>query len=186
MTTCAVVTLEEYVLGCHNLGFVEMCRQYWHFTDEELHKEYLGWKDYIRTHIPDPYCGICNVIRRQKEEGGLVCVVSHSSTENITRDYQTHFGILPDDIYDCDLPEDKRKPSVYPLKDLMEKHQLSPKDLLVIDDMKPAWEMASKAGVQIGFAAWGKVGFPTITKEMQALCDYSFQSPKELEKFLFG
>ena len=35
------ITLEEYVLGCHNLGFVEMCRQYWQFTDEELQKEYL-------------------------------------------------------------------------------------------------------------------------------------------------
>ena len=181
----ATITLDEYVGGCSTMGFVEMCRQVYHFTDEELMQEYHGWKDYIRTHIPDPYAGIGDLIRRQKEEGGLVCVVSHSSTENITRDYQTHFGILPDDIYDCDLPEDKRKPSVYPLMDIMEKYHLSPKDLLVIDDMKPAWEMASKAGVEIGFAAWGKVGFPTITKEMAQLCDYSFQSPKELSQFLF-
>ena len=67
----------------------------------------------------------------------------------------------------------------------MQAYHLSPKDLLVIDDMKPAWEMASKAGVEIGFAAWGKVGFPSITKEMESLCDYTFHSPKELEQFLF-
>ena len=49
----------------------------------------------------------------------------------------------------------------------------------------PDLQMASKAGVEIGFAAWGKEGFPTIAKEMKALCDYSFQDPKELEHFLF-
>ena len=179
------ITLDQYVEGCSTLGFVEMCRKNYQFTDEELMREYHGWKDYIRTHIPDPYLGIQTVIRRQKEEGGILCVVSHSSTENITRDYMTHFGMLPDDIFDCDLPEDQRKPSTYSLEAIMKKYQLSPKDLLVIDDMKPAWEMASKAGVEIGFAAWGKVGFPTIAKEMEFLCDYSFQSPKDLEHFLF-
>lgn len=179
------ITLDEYVEGCSTMGFVEMCRKVYRFTEEELQQEYHGWKEYIRTHIPDPYPGIEDVIRRQKAEGGLVCVVSHSSTENITRDYMTHFGMLPDDIFDCDLPEDQRKPSTYSLETIMQKYSLSPKDLLVIDDMKPAWEMASKAGVEIGFAAWGKVGFPTIAKEMESLCDFSFHSPKDLEHFLF-
>lgn len=181
----ATITLDEYVEGCSSLGFLEMCRQWYQFTDAELKEEYAGWMAYVRSHIPDPYPGIGDVIRRQKAEGGLVCVVSHSSAENITRDYQTHFGMLPDDIYGWDLPEHQRKPSVYSLEAIMEKYCLSPKELLVIDDMKPAWEMASKAGVEIGFAAWGKVGFPAITKEMETLCDYSFQSPNDLEQFLF-
>lgn len=181
----AAITLDEYVEGCSSLGFLEMCRQKYEFTDEELKEEYLGWMDYVRSHIPDPYPGIGDVIRRQKEEGGILCVVSHSSAENITRDYTTHFGMLPEDIYGWDLPEPQRKPSPYSLECIMEKYHLSPKDLLVIDDMKPAWEMASKAGVQIGFAAWGKKGFPAIAREMEALCDYTFQSPRELEKFLF-
>ena len=150
-----------------------------------LKEEYAGWIAYVRSHIPDPFPGIGDVIRRQKAEGGLVCVVSHSSAENITRDYQTHFGILPDDIYGWDLPEHQRKPNTYSLEAIMEKYGLSPNALLIIDDMKPAWEMASSAGVEIGFAAWGKVGFPTIAKEMESLCDYSFQTPKELEEFLF-
>jgi phosphoglycolate phosphatase/pyrophosphatase PpaX len=162
-----------------------MCRKWYQFTDEELKQEYEGWMDYVRSHVPDPFPGIGDVIRRQKEAGGLVCVVSHSSAENITRDYMTHFGMLPDAIYGWDLPEHQRKPHTYSLEAIMEKYGLSPRELLVIDDMKPAWEMASKAGVEIGFAAWGKEGFPTIAKEMKALCDYSFQDPKELEHFLF-
>lgn len=179
------ITLNEYVEGCSSLGFLEMCRKWYQFTDEELKQEYEGWMGYVRSHIPDPFPGIGDVIRRQKEEGGLVCVVSHSSAENITRDYQTHFGMLPDDIYGWDLPEHQRKPHTYSLEAIMEKYSLSPKELLVIDDMKPAWEMASKAGVEIGFAAWGKVGFPAIAEEMMGLCDYTFQSPKELAQFLF-
>jgi phosphoglycolate phosphatase/pyrophosphatase PpaX len=179
------ITLEEYVEGCSSLGFLQMCRQWYQFTDAELKEEYEGWMDYVRSHIPDPFPGIGDVIRRQKEEGGLVCVVSHSSAENITRDYQTHFGMLPDAIYGWDLPEHQRKPNTYSLEAIMERYHLSSKDLLVIDDMKPAWEMASKAGVEIGFAAWGKVGFPAIAEEMKRLCDYTFQSPRELAQFLF-
>lgn len=179
------ITLEEYVDGCSSLGFLQMCRQWYQFTDAELKEEYEGWMDYVRSHIPDPFPGIGDVIRRQKEEGGLVCVVSHSSAENITRDYQTHFGMLPDAIYGWDLPEHQRKPNTYSLEAIMERYHLSSKDLLVIDDMKPAWEMASKAGVEIGFAAWGKVGFPAIAEEMKRLCDYTFQSPRELAQFLF-
>lgn len=179
------ITLKEYVEGCSTLGFLEMCRKWYQFTDEELKQEYLGWMDYVRSHIPDPYPGIEALIRRQKEEGGLVCVVSHSSAENITRDYTAHFGMLPDDIYGWDLPEHQRKPSPYSLEAIMEKYQLSPQDLLVIDDMKPAWEMCAKAGVQIGFAAWSKEGFPALAKEMEGLCDFTFRSPGELEKFLF-
>ena len=179
------ITLEEYVDGCSSLGFLQMCRQWYQFTDAELKEEYEGWMDYVRSHIPDPFPDIGDVIRRQKEEGGLVCVVSHSSAENITRDYQTHFGMLPDAIYGWDLPEHQRKPNTYSLEAIMERYHLSSKDLLVIDDMKPAWEMASKAGVEIGFAAWGKVGFPVIAEEMKRLCDYTFQSPRELAQFLF-
>ena len=61
----ATISLEEYVLGCHNLGFTEMCRNKWSFTESELQEEYLGWKEYIRTHIPDPYDGIRKILHRQ-------------------------------------------------------------------------------------------------------------------------
>jgi phosphoglycolate phosphatase/pyrophosphatase PpaX len=181
----ATITLEEYTHGCYNLGFAEMCRQNYNFTEQELLDEYRGWKEYIRSHIPAPYPGIGEIIRRQKEEGGLICVVSHSSEEIILRDYNAHFGILPDEIYGWDLPEDQRKPNPYPLERIMKKYMLSPEQLLVVDDLKPAWEMASKVGVPIAFAAWGKLEFPTLAQEMRQLCQYSFDSTKELKNFLF-
>lgn len=179
------ISLTDYVLGCYDLGFVGMCRQFWQFTDEELKEEYLGWKEYVRTHIPDAYPGMKEIILRQKRDGGLVCVVSHSCEENISRDYLAHFGVLPDRIYGYDLPEHLRKPSPYPLLDLMEHYGLKPEEVLVVDDLKLGWSMAKAAGVRIGFAAWEKIQFPRIAKEMQQLCDYSFLSTKELENFLF-
>ena len=180
------ISLEEYVHGCCHLGFAEMCRQWYGFTEEELIEEYKGWQNYIKDHIPDPYPGIERIIRRQKEEGGLICVVSHSSDTNILRDYREHFGILPDAIYSWDLPEHLRKPSTYALEDIMQRYSLSPEQLLVVDDMKPAYEMASQAGVPIAFAAWGRKDYPEISEEMQRLCDFSFDSVVRLETFLFA
>lgn len=181
----ATITLEQYVEGCCHLGFSDMCRQWYHFSEQELLDEYLGWQKYIKTHTPAPFPGIENIIRRQKAEGGLICVVSHSCNDNISRDYRTHFGILPDAIYGWDYPEHQRKPNTYPLEQIMKTYNLSPSQLLVIDDMKPAWEMASRAGVPIAFAAWGRKDYPGIMEEMTRLCNYTFHSPKDLEAFLF-
>ncbi len=180
------ISLADYILGCHGLGFSQMCRSYWHFTEEELTEEYIGWASYVRTHIPDPCPGIGRVIHRQKAAGGLVCVVSHSGSENITRDYSVHFGVLPDAIYGWDYPEALRKPNPYPLEDIMRRFQLTPESLLVVDDMKLGWKMARPLGVKIGFAAWSKAEFPSLTAEMREICDYTFPTPKALEEFLFG
>ena len=181
----ATITWEEYLRGCCDLGFAEMCRQNYNFTEQELVDEYQGWKEFIRTHTPPPFPGIERIIRRQKEEGGMICVVSHSSEEIIRRDYQTHFGIQPDAIYGWDLPEHQRKPNAYPLLHIMDTYSFAPKDLIVVDDLKPAWEMASKVGVKTALAAWSKTDVPDICQELTKLYDHSFHSPKELEKFLF-
>ena len=180
------ITLEEYFHGCFHLGFAEMCRQNYNFTEQELADEYAGWKAYIRNHIPAPYPGIDRVIRRHKEAGGILCVVSHSGAETITRDYKTHFGILPDAIFGWDLPEHQRKPNPYPLEQIMKNYGFAPEELLVVDDMKPADDMCRQAGVAVGFAQWGKAESPELCRLMQQLCDYTFPSPLALENFLFG
>ena len=115
----------------------------------------------------------------------MVCVVSHSGEENIARDYQTHFGIMPDIIYGWDLPEHQRKPSPYPLLDIMERYGFQPDELLVVDDLKLAHGMSRAAGVKIGFAAWSKEDLPILAEEMRSICDYTFNTPEELYCFLF-
>jgi phosphoglycolate phosphatase/pyrophosphatase PpaX len=67
----------------------------------------------------------------------------------------------------------------------MAKYNLAPDQLLVVDDLKPAWEMCRNAGVPIAFAGWSKLEVPQITAEMTSLCNFAFSSTEELEKFLF-
>ena len=179
------VSMKEYTEGCFHLGFAEMCRKWYGFTEQELVEEYEGWRQYIRSHVPAPYPGMERVIHRQKALGGKICVVSHSCEENITRDYQAHFGVLPDVIFGWDLPEELRKPSTYPLEQIMHRFGCRPDELLVVDDMKLACEMASPVGVRVAFAAWGRRDFPEQTRQMKKICDFSFDSPEELEHFLF-
>lgn len=179
------MTLENYILECHNRGFAEMCRDCFHFTPEELKKEHEMWMDYILTHTPDPYPGIERIIHRQKEEGGMICVVSHSHKDNIERDYRTHFGILPDAIYGWELPPEQRKPEPFPLRDIMTRYGFRPDQLLVVDDMKLACQMAAPLDVKVAYAGWNGLGIPEIEKEMTSICDFSFDSVEKLYNFLF-
>lgn len=179
------LTFDEYVRGCNRLPFVDLCRECWQFTDEELQEEWTGWKEYLKTHIPAPYEGMDRIIHRQKKSGGLVCVVSLSGSESITRDYEAHFNMVPDIIYGWDLPKDQQKPNPYPLQDIMARYRLEPHEILVVDDGKMAWQMARAVGVPIAFAAWSKKDFPEIAADMRQLCDLTFEQTEDLEKFLF-
>ena len=181
----ASITLNKYINGCFDPGYIEMCRQWFGFSEEELAEEYAQWKQYIKTKIPVPYPGIERIIRRQNEEGGILCVISQSAQSNISRDYEAHFGLQPEEIYGWDLTAEHRKPSPWALEQIMEKYRLSPADIFIVDDMKPACQMARAAGVEIGFAGWGRREFPRITEEMTRLCDYAFGTIEELEQFLF-
>lgn len=180
------LSFPEYVRSCNNTIFADMCREKWQFTDQELMEEYTGWKAYSRVNIPAVCPGIGNVIRRQKELGGLICVSSLSTREIIERDFMHHFGLLPDAIYDYDLPPEQRKPASYALTDIMDKFHLLPEEMLMLDDMKLGILMAKDAGVPTAFAGWSKRDFPELVAEMQSLCDHAFDHAAELEAFLFG
>lgn len=178
-------SLEDYILECHNRGFAGLCRDCFHFTDEELKEEHKMWMDYVMTHTPDPYPGMDTVIHRQKSEGGIVCVVSHSHADNILRDYRTHFGLEPDAIYGWELPPEQRKPNPYPLLDIMQRYDLKPEEVLVVDDMKLACQMAAPLGIKVAYSGWNGLGIPEIEAEMKNLCDYSFDSIDALTEHLF-
>ena len=179
------ISLEDYIQGCFSLGFTQMCQTQFGFSAEECETEYRYWQTYIRQHMPQIYPGLDRILRRQKELGGYICVVSHSSHEIILRDYAYHFGIVPDAVYGWDLPAHQRKPSPYPLEDIMARFHLQPRQLLVVDDMTPGCDMARAAGVPIAFSAWGRKDYPEITAQMTQLCDHTFRTTDEMEKYLF-
>lgn len=179
------ISLEDYVMECYRLGFLDMCRECFGFTDQELELEHRQWMDYIMSNIPDIFPGIERIVHRQKQEGGILCVVSHSNYENIIRDYRHHFGIEPDAIYGMDRPPHQRKPNPWPLQDIIEKFGLKPEEILVVDDMKLSCLMAEPVGVEVAYAGWDDMGVPELRDEMKRICAYAFDSTEKLEKFLF-
>lgn len=175
----------EFVDWCFRYEFTDFLRIKYNFTEEELLEEYQMWQKYSKTRTPPPYEGIRELIYEQKKRGGLLCVVSLSSRENILRDYRAHFGMEPDLVFSCDDPREQRKPNTYPLEQIMERYSLLPSQLLMVDDLKTGWQMASNAGVPTAFAAWSRQQSPTVMEAMSALCDFTFHSTEDLHKFLF-
>lgn len=176
---------QDFVSWCFRCEFTEFLRIKYGFTDSELLEEYRMWQEYSKTRIPPAYDGIREIILEQKHRGGLVCVASLSTKENILRDYQTHIGIEPDMVFSCNDPKEQRKPGTYPLDAIMKRYSLSPSELLMVDDLKTGYDMASAVGVPIAFAAWSRLESPEVMAQMQALCDYSFRSTEEFRNFLF-
>lgn len=179
------MTASEFVLECYRWGFADMCRKIFQFTDEEMALEHKQWKEYIMQNIPEPFPGMHRILHRQKELGGKIFVVSHSNSDTISRDYDAHFGILPDAIYGWERPAHERKPNTFPLEDIMEKYGYRPEDILVVDDMQLACQMAEPLGVQVAFAGWDEMGVPQQREDMKRRCAFSFDSVEDLEKFLF-
>ena len=178
------ISLADYVGDCNKMPFVEMCKTRFSLTDDELNEEYLFWKAYAKEHIPDPFPGIQKLLHAYRKAGGIICVISMSAEDTIRRDYRTHFGLEPDAIFGWDIPEEYRKPHPWSLEQIKQRYGFSEKEMLVVDDMKFAVNMARSAGCPIAFAGWGRRDFPEICKEMETLCDFSFYSTEELEKFL--
>lgn len=179
------ISFADYVRDCHHYGFVELCRMRYNYTDAELTQEHDMWMEYVLSHTPDPYPGIGDVLHRQKEEGGLICVVSHSREDNILRDYRAHFGFDPDAIYGFERPEEQRKPNPYPLQDIMKRFNLSVDDILVVDDMKLSCKMAAPLGIKVAYAGWNGLDVPEVDAEMSSICDFHFKTIADFEEFLF-
>ena len=179
------LTLEEYFLYNFEPGFAEFCRDILGFTAEEDAEQGRAWEHYVAGHVPKAYPGMKEFLWRCREAGIRLCVVSHSLKENILRDWRENGLPEPDVIFGWEQPPEQRKPNTWPLEQIMAKYGYPPSRLLVVDDMKPAWEMARSAGVPIAFAGWGRRDYPEITEEMTRLCDFSFASTKDLEQFLF-
>lgn len=67
----------------------------------------------------------------------------------------------------------------------MVRYQLTPGDILVVDDMQLACKMAAPLGVQVAYAGWSGMGVAEVDEQMRRICDYTFETTEALEVFLF-
>ena len=176
-------SLEKYFIKNFDPGFLPMCREDYGLSDAELDDELRFWKAYVRDHVPSAYPGIREMMERQKAEGGLVCVVSHSLDFNIRRDYRENGLPEPDAVYGWEQPLERRKPSPWPLQEIMRRFDLQPRDLLMIDDLKPGYDMARACGVDFAAVGWAN-DIPAIERFMRGNCRWYFKTVPELAAFL--
>ena len=177
------ISEEDYWLKNFDPGFVPMCRQDFGLDDRELALELEFWREYVRGHVPAAYPGIRELLQRHVDAGGCVCVVSHSLNEHIRRDWSLNGLPEPALVYGWDDPPERRKPNPHPLLDIMERLGFGPEELLMVDDLKPGYDMARAAGVDFVAAGWSNDLAP-IERFMRKNCRHYAPTVQALAEFL--
>lgn len=178
------LSLEEYLRVNFDPGFVAFCEQELHFSQADFDREVEIWQGYVDRFVPKVFPTVAEIIRLQKEAGGFVCVSSHSLSKNILRDYRENGLPQPDLIFGWDLVPEQRKPAPYSLQTIMDTFQLTPEQLLMVDDLKPGYLMAQACGVDFAAAGWA-YNIPEIEDFMRRNCDRYFKTAEELKAYLF-
>ena len=177
------ISLEDYFIHNFDPGFVEMCKEDYGMTDKDLEVEVRFWQDYVADHIPKAYEGIRGIMERQKARGGKIAVISHSFARNILRDFAANNLPRPDIIYGWEQPSEKRKPNPWPLQQVLRELSIAPSEAVMIDDLKPGYDMAREEGVFFAAAGWAN-DIPLIRDFMKRNSDMYFSRVDELAAFL--
>jgi beta-phosphoglucomutase-like phosphatase (HAD superfamily) len=181
------IDLEGWLLRNFEPGLIPYLTGELGMSEEELAAEYTIWQEFNRGSRAPFFPGFLDVLRRFRDRGGRVAVVSHSEAELIEADYRRGADgepVLPELVFGWDPVEHRRKPSPWPVREILRAFGLEPSEALVIDDLKPGVIMARAAGVDVAAAGWGhRIG--EIRAYMQAHCTAYLDSVEALSRFLF-
>ena len=177
-------TLESYLVKNFHPGISSLLTEELGMDEQQLAHEVDYWANYCKHHTPTAFPGIGELILDFKSAGGLVVIDSHSLTEYIERDFRENSLPTPDFIYGWDIPKEQRKPSPYTLFDIMKRYRLSPSEILVVDDLKPGYDMARGAGVDFAAAGWA-YDVAEIREFMKRNCDFYLDTIADFRALLF-
>ena len=176
-------TLEDYFRKNFDPGILPFFTGEIGLSPEELDYEFRYWQNYVKPRVPKVFPGMREILERHKAQGGLITVVSHSMKDAILRDYRENGLPTPDAVYGWELPPEKRKPAPWALFDIMERFGLCASDLLMLDDLKPGYDMARRAGVDFAAAGWA-YDVPEIESFMRRNCDLYFKTVEAFGDYL--
>ena len=179
------MTLDDFFSYSFEPGFGALCSDILHFSDSEMDFQYRTWLERARTHVPDTFPGMRELLQRYHAAGGHICVVSHSVPETILRDYRAHGLPTPELIYGWDDDPERRKPAPWPIYQIEHALGLRPEQLVVIDDLKPGKDMADRAGVDFIAAGWTHT-VPHIIETMQCISPHYCRTVAELTALLLN
>jgi phosphoglycolate phosphatase/pyrophosphatase PpaX len=155
-------------------------------TTEELALEHRIWREFTSRETPHFYPGFLEALAAYRERGGHIAVVSHSEEHVIRAHYggaANGHGVVPDLVFGWDLEPDRRKPNPWPVLETLRHFDLEPRDILVLDDLKPGIDMAAAAGVDAAAAGWSH-DIPRIREFMKRTCVAYFQTVPEFAEFV--
>ena len=178
-------TLEEYFIKNFDPGVVAFFRDEVGMSEEQMKHEQAYWNEYVQDHVPRAYPGMREILWEQKKRGGKLCVISHSYGVNILRDYRENGLPEPDMVFGWEVPADRRKPRPWAREEILRAYRLAPEEVLMLDDLKPGYDMAHACGVRFAAAGWAN-DIPEIEGFMRESCDLYFKTVPELRAYLFG
>lgn len=79
-------------------------------TEDDMKHEQAYWHEYVQHHVPQAYAGMRELLWDYVNAGGTICVVSHSLSPNILRDYRENGLPEPELVYGWEVPKERRKP----------------------------------------------------------------------------
>ena len=176
-------TFESFIVKNFDPGIVSLLADEVGLNEEEMKHEEQYWLDFVETRFPHAYPGMKEIISDFKAKGGIVAIASHSMTKYIVRDYEHNDLPKADIIYGWDIPKERRKPDPWCVFDLCERFGFKPEEILVVDDLKPGYDMARGGGAHFAAVGWA-YNVPSIEKFMRENCDYYLTSVAELKKIL--
>lgn len=177
-------TLENYMLKNCDPGFIEMCLREYGMSEEELEAETVFWQAYVKNHVPEAYAGLKELMERQLSQGGHICVVTHSFASTVRRDYAANGLPQPELIFGWEQPRERRKPQVWPVEEICRQLDIGRGEALMIDDLKPGYDMARASGIDFAAARWANDIRP-IDRFMLEMCGRIFKSVRQLSEFVF-
>ena len=184
-TKYAGCSMEEFLEIAYDPGLYKFYTETLGFSADEIAAETKIWKGRCAEVTAPFFPGMADVIRKQRELGGTVAVVSASYAEFIERDYRAAGVPLPELVFAWDEDKSKNKPSPWPLEEIMRRTGLRPEDLLMVDDMDLGLRSARGAGVQCAGVGWGYT-VPAVHESMRAKADYFCNEVADLASLLFG
>ncbi|PIE90876.1 MAG: hydrolase [Acidobacteria bacterium] len=183
-------SLDEWFRKNFNPGIMVYLKEELGFNEEEIQIEYGIWREFTLNKTPHFFPGFLDLVREFKNRGGIVTVVSHSEREMIQRHYEMteepgREALIPDSIFGWTMVPEERKPHPFPVHCILEEFNLSPEDVLVVDDLKPGVDMAKAADVAVAAAGWSHQ-IPEIVHFMKKNCHVYCSSIGELGEYLFN
>lgn len=177
-------TLEEYFVKNFDPGVYTLFHDIIGMSDEDMQREQTYWFDYVQRHVPQAFDGMREILWDYKRTGGTICVVSYSFSENILRDYRENGLPTPDAVFGWEIPKEQRKPHPYCAEQIMKRFGFAPQEVLVLDDLKPGYDMAKACGAHFAAAGWAN-DIPQIEQFMRQNCDQYFKTVADFRAHLF-